>query len=189
MLKMTKFQKDKLIHKICIKFIPKWYKNKYSDQICNRKHTSGYWFDFIIPREIAHFFPTKNKVSHLYRFLNFYHTKTYDQNTCKHKHTHTTDKIPNTTDGTTYYIERIVCDHCLKQVGSSKVFISNIHIPEPNHKLRIILNTLLVILFACIITLVVIFCIAFNNMLIDHKCTNMPFDEAKRLPECKPYLP
>ncbi len=46
-------------------FIPKWYKKKYKDRLCNRKHASGYWFDFIFPRCI---FPHIK----LYRWLNFY---------------------------------------------------------------------------------------------------------------------
>lgn len=45
--------------------IPKWYKEKYKDRILNRKHASGYWFEFILPRCII---PHEG----LYRWLNFY---------------------------------------------------------------------------------------------------------------------
>lgn len=59
-----------MFRNIMISFIPKWYKEKYKDRLCNRKHASGYWFDFIKPRIIS---PKKiNKKFNLYRWLNFY---------------------------------------------------------------------------------------------------------------------
>lgn len=55
-------------------FIPRWYKDKYSDRIGNRKHASGYWFNFILPREIVNYPVTKYTEAHLVRWLNFYFT-------------------------------------------------------------------------------------------------------------------
>ena len=48
--------------------IPKWYKEKYSDRVGNRKHLSGYWFMFILPKELV----KTSKGRTLYRWLNFY---------------------------------------------------------------------------------------------------------------------
>ena len=63
------------LHDTLIKFIPKRYKTKYQNRTCNRKHASGYWFDFLRPKILSH----SNGIL-LYRFLNFYFPVR-----CKHK--------------------------------------------------------------------------------------------------------
>lgn len=111
---MTKLPKDKFIHKLLIKFIPHCYKQKYQDHVCNRKHSSGYWFDFIIPREIAHYTPTKDINSHLIRWFNFYFTKRVNLHKCRHPKkylTHTNIK-QNETHNYTEYLSYDLCSRC-----------------------------------------------------------------------------
>ena len=48
-------------------FIPKGYKEKYSDNVAERKYASGYWFQFVLPRCIV-------PQIKLYRWLNFFHS-------------------------------------------------------------------------------------------------------------------
>lgn len=52
--------------------IPKWYKRKYVYRIGGRKHASGYWFMFLLPRCIR---PNFDGEGALYRWLNFYFWK------------------------------------------------------------------------------------------------------------------
>lgn len=59
--------------------IPNWYKDKYYDKVGNRKHASGYWWQFIKPRQIAYIYKGSELPDKLYRWFNFYIT-------IKHKH-------------------------------------------------------------------------------------------------------
>lgn len=175
--------RNEFIHNLFIKFIPKWYKDKYHDRIGNMKYSSGYWFDYILPRKILHYYPTSHSTSHLYRWFNIFITKTYNKNTCKHRHTHHEDIVPSS--DLSQFICKVVCNKCHKQVGVYRAPSK----PEPPRNLDkvLIILTGTALVLTTIIT--VSFIIATINMIIDHKCTNMPFDEAKRLPECEPYLP
>lgn len=77
-LTYIKFIKEGYIHpfeNLCIKLIPKWYKEKYKDRTGNRKHASGYWFQFIKPRVIC-LTHEKDHTLKITRWLNFYFTKT-----------------------------------------------------------------------------------------------------------------
>lgn len=51
------------------------------------------------------------------------------------------------------------------------------------------LNVLSTIAVIMVLTFVIIFLIAFHNMMIDHYCTyELPIEEALKEPKCKPYF-